>query len=528
MQELYSMELIFENCESMVIPKTAIGYLSVEGIHTRVAKIAMNSISKYTVADEIAMEILKCVDDEEYHPFGIADETQSRLKRMSAYDDITAVCLKYEDGSEDTFYVDYDEEHEGALGSPNVNQKTYVSLLKNVYIVISKDKDIADFFDTEELDDPEIEREGMEVEHPLTSTSLPDLYRYVYICNKEDESNDRLVVRVCDADCGWKFVYENMDEPPIFAPNYYLYPSHSVDEYIRKEKMGTRFGMDEIKARYPMIEAQPKPEDKKSYSEELKEKAHKVVEDVINKNSEDITKTFNTVKEKTEKIVEDGFDKLQTSETLQKAKEFGSAATKSIMDTAKTLSEKANEYIKSLKEEREESESTTDKITETIEDVVNETNNAVENIASEIESWVNKFTEEMSPKAEDDKEEEREEEIKVDVNKDTETASESTTSNKSEMPNEVKETVEELKQRLNTLKEKVENLDKDSETFEKIGEAANNAKNLAMKHLNSLKSYYKEKKKEYENAKDVNDETPEKTEDDSEKGVDIHIDFDED
>lgn len=50
------------------------------------------------------------------------------------------------------FYVPYKEKDEDVLGSPNVNQKGYKNSFGDLFIVISKNEDIKEYFDINKID----------------------------------------------------------------------------------------------------------------------------------------------------------------------------------------------------------------------------------------------------------------------------------------------------------------------------------------------------------------------------------------
>jgi hypothetical protein len=103
-----------------------------------------------TTAHTIALEIFSEANVE-YNPFGSL-ETNKKFDRITSWRDITSIILYYDDVKEESYYVDYIDEHEGALGTENVNQKSYINSLGNLYLVIASDKNIADFFDTDEIE----------------------------------------------------------------------------------------------------------------------------------------------------------------------------------------------------------------------------------------------------------------------------------------------------------------------------------------------------------------------------------------
>lgn len=155
MKELKTIEIGFENCESITISKNMIGEFNLDDTRPIIRRIACNSISKYWAAGEIQMELFRC-KNQTYKPFGQLEE-QDMLERVSQYRDITSIDIIYEDGTTEFYLVDYDEgENEGCLGAENINEDLYVSELGNVYICISRcKKKVADYFDLNEINNAE-------------------------------------------------------------------------------------------------------------------------------------------------------------------------------------------------------------------------------------------------------------------------------------------------------------------------------------------------------------------------------------
>ena len=150
MEYIKEIELVFENCESMVVPRNVIGQFDIEDIHVHIHRIASNAIAKYQVPNKIALEIFSEYNAE-YQPFDMDIESWKdyRFNRITSCNDITPIGVIYEDGSHDIFYTDFDGE------CVNANQKSVVSTLGNLYIVIGKDMAIGDVFPDDYMDDEE-------------------------------------------------------------------------------------------------------------------------------------------------------------------------------------------------------------------------------------------------------------------------------------------------------------------------------------------------------------------------------------
>ncbi len=151
MKDVSSITIIFENCERITIPRKYIGIIHIGDINVEIARVACNSIAKITTADTIALEIFS-EGNLEYKPFGTSP-SEMVFDRISECHDITTVDVAYTDGSSESFWTDYEAGSEDGLGAPNIFEKTMISTLGNLYVVVSKEKDIKDFFCNEDIND---------------------------------------------------------------------------------------------------------------------------------------------------------------------------------------------------------------------------------------------------------------------------------------------------------------------------------------------------------------------------------------
>ena len=151
MKHITSVEFCFENVEVMSFDAKYIGRCDIEGVSEAVHRIACNSIAHFVTADRVAVEIFSEANDT-YYPMGDTNSETTKFERILAWDDIVVITLKYDDGSEEEFYVDYDEgAFEGDLGAENINQHVMLSDLGNLYIVIGKDMALYDRFDADTI-----------------------------------------------------------------------------------------------------------------------------------------------------------------------------------------------------------------------------------------------------------------------------------------------------------------------------------------------------------------------------------------
>jgi hypothetical protein len=252
MKGLKQIEIGFENCETITISKNMIGRFSLDDIRPVIRRIACNAINKYWVAGEVQMEIFRC-GNQKYKPFGQLEE-QDMLERLSEYKDITSIDILYEDGTTESYLVDYDEgEYEGCLGAENINEHIYISDLGNIYVVISKDKKIEDFFGNEINDNKVVEfrKDMMDIgieepeEHDFANDNMPDPYRYVFL---DDGKHEILAVLVDDKSNGWKIISESDDER--IEPIRWKYPNEKLDRFLEEQNKGKKLDIDILKATY--------------------------------------------------------------------------------------------------------------------------------------------------------------------------------------------------------------------------------------------------------------------------------------
>ena len=151
MRNVKSIEFVFENCECLEIEAKYFGGVHLEDIKTSIARIACNSIAKMQTVHSAVFEIFSEANTE-YAPFGNQSDKMVKFDRIAAWDDITQIIVHYEDDQEEVYYVDYDDDGNDGLGAPNKNQKSCISALGNLYLVIEKDKNIGDYFDEKEME----------------------------------------------------------------------------------------------------------------------------------------------------------------------------------------------------------------------------------------------------------------------------------------------------------------------------------------------------------------------------------------
>lgn len=155
MKNVTKVRIEFENCEDVTIPIECFGDFYIGSIETRAYRIASNSICQYPIAHEVYFELFSEANTMSDYPENFWDTKYNVLERIQVFDDITRLVLSFDDDSlDETYVVDYDDESP-ALGARNLNQKTYLSDLGNLYVVIQKGKDIKDYFTDFVINDEE-------------------------------------------------------------------------------------------------------------------------------------------------------------------------------------------------------------------------------------------------------------------------------------------------------------------------------------------------------------------------------------
>lgn len=150
MKDVKSIGFGFENCEYFSIDAKYFGAFQLSDINTRIQRVACNSISRVDSVDSVVMEIFSEGNGEYLSGFG--DEKVKFFDRIVTYNDITSITVIYDDDSEETYWVNYKEEVEDQLGSPNMYQQTEMNKFGDLYLVISP-KPMPHFFDDKVIND---------------------------------------------------------------------------------------------------------------------------------------------------------------------------------------------------------------------------------------------------------------------------------------------------------------------------------------------------------------------------------------
>lgn len=123
MKKIDSIEIIFENCESIRIPRDSIFYMAFNDITRGMMWSKHNGEIEYQNANEIVV-VLNPEADVEYAPFDIEDLKSTVFSRIGLHDDITSIGINYEDDETEFISAYWDDSDE--YGVNNKCQKTYM------------------------------------------------------------------------------------------------------------------------------------------------------------------------------------------------------------------------------------------------------------------------------------------------------------------------------------------------------------------------------------------------------------------
>ena len=157
--KIKSITLGFENCDVMKIDGKYIGYFVADDIKTSIKRIACNAVNKLDYVKILVIELHKDANKERY-AFGIEDDEHKEytFDRLRKYYDIVDIQIELYDDYEtngEVFTYSYYVNWTGESEYNNAAQKTYLSKCGNLYIVVSDNKDIWDYFDLKEINDKE-------------------------------------------------------------------------------------------------------------------------------------------------------------------------------------------------------------------------------------------------------------------------------------------------------------------------------------------------------------------------------------
>lgn len=154
------LELCFENCDSIIIDGQNIGNIQILDIEEKIFRSACNYISHIKTCKYFYVEFNHSANVIDYE-LGIPDkDNQYKIfDRIIKYKDIVSIIVtlidkKTNNESQIDLYVDYQEKEEfkNIIGSSNINQSVYISKLGDLYLLITKDKDIFNVIDKDKVD----------------------------------------------------------------------------------------------------------------------------------------------------------------------------------------------------------------------------------------------------------------------------------------------------------------------------------------------------------------------------------------
>lgn len=130
MKKIKAIEFVFENLECLTVDSKYIGDFSMESFETKIMGAGVCSIREYTTCEKIDLVIYKDanVTVESY------GDKYKVFDRILSWNDITIICLKYEDDIEREIYVPW----EGENNYSNKAQSSFISD-EHLYLTINKD-----------------------------------------------------------------------------------------------------------------------------------------------------------------------------------------------------------------------------------------------------------------------------------------------------------------------------------------------------------------------------------------------------
>ena len=130
MKKIKAIEFVFENLECLTVDSKYIGDFSMEGFETKIMGAGVCSIREYTTCEKIDLVIYKDanITIESY------GDKYKVFDRILSWNDITIICLKYEDDIEREIYVPWEGENDYS----NKAQSSFISD-EHLYLTINKD-----------------------------------------------------------------------------------------------------------------------------------------------------------------------------------------------------------------------------------------------------------------------------------------------------------------------------------------------------------------------------------------------------
>ena len=130
MKKIKAIEFVFENLECLTVDSKYIGDFSMEGFETKIMGAGVCTIREYTTCEKIDLVIYK---DANITVESYGDKYKV-FDRILSWNDITIICLKYEDDIEREIYVPWEGENDYS----NKAQSSFISD-EHLYLTINKD-----------------------------------------------------------------------------------------------------------------------------------------------------------------------------------------------------------------------------------------------------------------------------------------------------------------------------------------------------------------------------------------------------
>lgn len=131
MKKIKAIEFVFENLECLTVDSKYIGDFSMEGFETKIMGAGVCTIREYTTCEKIDLVIYK---DANITVESYGDKYKV-FDRILSWNDITSICLKYEDDIEREIYVPWEGENDYY---DNKAQSSFISD-EHLYLTINKD-----------------------------------------------------------------------------------------------------------------------------------------------------------------------------------------------------------------------------------------------------------------------------------------------------------------------------------------------------------------------------------------------------
>lgn len=141
MREIKSVEMVFENCEGLDVPYSLIGLLELKGIETTMSMVAKygKNLKETKTCKEFAIALNRGLNGSK-ECYVTKWSTEKPIDRIHAYQDIVSVTLKFEDGSEDEYYLDWKEDESNPFD--NGYQKSSMNSYGDLFIEVSSNEEL--------------------------------------------------------------------------------------------------------------------------------------------------------------------------------------------------------------------------------------------------------------------------------------------------------------------------------------------------------------------------------------------------